>query len=131
MILFYVFPDVVDSRFTGQVDIFLESFTTMRNTGQALMGRWDVVALLIFSDVCFLQSIFLSLVNPQEKDGNEDGSARQSEEDEHGGGVGGIRLIGFSYADGDDRPSEVLDEEYHGIRRSKTFQGYHLGYSRP
>ena len=25
--LFYVFPDVVDSRFTGQVDIFLESFT--------------------------------------------------------------------------------------------------------
>ena len=122
---------MVDSRFTGQVDFFLKSFTTMRNTGQALMGRWDVVALLIFSDVCFLQSIFLSLVNPQEKDGNEDGSARQSEEDEHGGGVGGIRLIGFSYADRDDRPSEVLDEEYHGISRSKTLQGYHLGYSRP
>ena len=86
---------------------------------------------MLYASPVFVRQVKAMYFESQEKDGNEDGSARQSEEDEHGGGVGGIRLIGFSYADGDDRPSEVLDEEYHGISRSKTFQGYHLGYSRP
>ena len=52
-------------------------------------------------------------------------------EDEHGGLVGGIGLIGLTYEHRDDGTAEVLDEEDHRAGGAETFQRNDLGHAGP
>ena len=63
--------------------------------------------------------------------GGEGGTEGGEAEDEHGGLVGGISLIGLSYEHRDDGTAKVLDEEDHRIGGAEAFQWDDLGHAGP
>ena len=87
--------------------------------------------MFLFPDVWELKAVVLTAVNVPHGEGCEGCAEGGEAEDEHGGFVGGVGLVGLTNKHRDDGTAEVLDEEDHRIGGAETFQRYDLGHAGP
>ena len=97
----------------------------------AWLCRFACRRTAVYTNVGELEAVAFAAVDVEHGKGGDGGTEGGEAEDEHGGGVSGIGLVGAAHEHGDNGAPEVLDEEDHRVGGAETFQGDDLWHAGP